>query len=310
MIDNLGAIRIFIEIVNTGSFSEAARHMGLAASSVTRQINALEEALEVRLLNRTTRQVSLTEAGQLYFSRAVHAIAEIDDMSRSIMEMDSEPRGLLKVTAPMMIGKSHIVPRLEAFFDRYPDVSLELSLEDRVVDLVQEGIDVAIRAAAQLPDSSLRVRKLHTVVRVICASPGYLEKYGTPVRPADLKHHQCLAISFETANEVWRSVAKSWRFRTQHGVEDVPVSGRFRTNSGEAVLEAGLKGLGLVVLPLWHVADHLTSGRLVQLFNSDDVTFVAPDFDVYFLYPSSRHLSPKVRAFSDFMAESFQFEGL
>ncbi len=303
--DNLGAIRIFTEIVKAGSFAEAARNLGLAPSSVTRQINALEEELKVRLLNRTTRQVSLTEAGKLYYSRAQKVVVEIDDMSRAISDLGAEPRGTLRVTAPLTMGRGYITPRLEKFFARYPEISLELSLSDQIVDMVQEGFDAAIRVAKKLPDSTFKVRKLHHVTRVICASPDYLEKHGTPRAPEDLKNHQCLAINFDSANELWRSVSKSWHFDTSNGPLDIPVSARFRTNSGETILEAGLQGLGLVVLPLWHVFEHINSGKLVKLFDSDDIRFNALEYNVFFLYPSSRYLSPKVRAFSDFLAACF-----
>lgn len=306
MTDNLGAIRIFTEIVKLGSFSEAARSLRLAPSSVTRQINALEEELSVRLLNRTTRQVSLTEAGKLYFSRAQKVVAEIDDMTRTITDLDAEPRGVLRVTAPSMMGRGYITPRLERFFEQYPEISLELTLSDQIIDMVHEGFDAAIRVAEKLPDSTFKVRKLHHVTRVICASPDYLEKHGTPQVPEDLKDHQCLAMNFNSATELWRSVANSWHFNTSEGELDIPVSGRFRTNSGETILEAALQGLGLVVLPLWHVFEHLNSGKLVKLFDSDDIRFNALEYSVFFLYPSSRYLSPKVRAFSDFMADCFQ----
>jgi DNA-binding transcriptional LysR family regulator len=306
--DNLAAIRIFIEIVKRGSFSDAARHMNMAASSVTRQINALEEALNARLLNRTTRQVSLTEAGQLYYTRAVNAVAEIDDMGRAISELDAQPRGSLKVTAPLTFGRGYIVPRLETFFEQYPDISLELILSDQVLDLVQDGFDAAVRMTVRLPDSTFHARKLHRVTRVICASPSYLEKHGTPETPDDLKNHQCLAINFKTANELWRSVASSWQFDTAVGPVDIPVSSKFQTNSGETVLEAGICGLGIVVLPLWQVFEHIKAGRLVRLFDSEGLKFNSLEYNTFLVYPSNRYLPPKVRAFSDYLAQCLKHD--
>ncbi|MBL4905825.1 MAG: LysR family transcriptional regulator [Sneathiella sp.] len=306
--DNLSAIRLFLEIVKSGSFSEAARHIGLAPSSVTRQINALEEELGVRLLQRTTRQVSPTDAGRIYFNRALLAVAEIDDMNRTVMELDASVRGILKVSAPLNIGQDHITPRLEKFLEQYPDLSLELELSDKVADLVHDGFDAAIRVSVQLPDSSLIARRLHQVKRFVCVSPAYLEKHGKPRHPQDLKDHQCLAYGVSAENHIWSQLAKNWHFVTPGGELDIPVSGRFRPNSSGAVLEAALCGLGIAILPLWQSSKYLESGRLVRLFDSKDVRFVAPDYDIYIVYPSNRHLSPKVRAFSDFMADSFKLK--
>lgn len=304
--DNINAVRLFMEIVKSGSFSEAARHMGLAPSSVTRQINRLEEELGVRLLHRTTRQVNPTEAGRLYFNRAVLAIAEFDDMNRAVTELDSSVRGVLKVSAPLNVGQDFLTPRIETFLDQYPDLSIELEMSDKVTDLVQEGFDAAIRVSVQLPDSSLIARRLHQVKRSVCASPLYLEKHGTPQKPEDLKTHQCLAYGVSAENQIWSHIAKNWHFMTNNGELDFPVSGRFRPNTSGAVLEAALSGLGLAVLPMWQASQFLETGRLVRLFDTDEVRFVAPDYDIYIVYPSNRHLSPKVRAFSDFIAESFK----
>lgn len=304
--DNINAVRLFLEIAKSGSFSEAARQMGLAPSSVTRQINGLEEELGVRLLHRTTRQVNLTEAGRLYYNRAVLAIAEIDDMNRAITELDATVHGVLKVSAPLNIGQDFITPRIERFLDKHQELSIELELSDKVADLVQEGFDVAIRVSVRLPDSSLIARRLHQVKRSVCASPIYLEKHGVPQKPQDLKDHHCLAYGVSAENQIWSHIAKNWHFETKEGEMDFPVSSRFRPNTSGAVLEAALCGLGLAVLPMWQASQYLESGRLIRLFDTEEVRFVAPDYDIYIVYPSNRHLSPKVRAFSDFIAESFK----
>lgn len=304
--DNLSAIRLFLEIVKRGSFTEAARHMGLAPSSVTRQINVLEEELGVRLLQRTTRQVNPTEAGQLYFNRAVMALAELDDMNRAVAEHDQSVRGVLKISAPLNIGQDHITPKLGAFLEKYPDLSLQLEMNDKVTDLVQEGFDAAIRVARKLADSTLIARRLHRVTRYVCASPKYFEKYGIPQRPEDLTEHECLAYGVSAENQIWSDLAKNWHFVRGEKEFDISVSGRFKPNTSGAVLEAALSGLGIAILPLWQSSKYLENGRLIRLFNDEDVRFSAPDYDIYIVYPSNRQLSPKVRAFSDFMVESFQ----
>ncbi len=204
--------------------------------------------------------------------------------------------------------QDYITPRLESFFDQYPEISLELSLSDTITDLVQDGFDAAIRVSVQLPDSTLIARRLHKVKRFVCASPDYLKKHGTPQRPEDLIDHECLAYGVSAENQIWSQLARNWHFITKDGELDIPVSGRFRPNTSGAVLEAALCGLGMSILPLWQSSKYLKSGRLLRLFDNDDVRFVAPDYAIYIVYPSNRHLSPKVRAFSDFMAECFQFE--
>jgi len=304
--DNLPAVRLFLHIANTGSFSGAARKMGLAASSVTRQIGNLENDLGVRLLHRTTRQVSLTEAGQLYYKRASSFVADFDDMNRAVSEMDDVPRGLLRISAPLIVGRSYIAPRLMDFSLLYPDIDVQLTLSDLVVDLVQEGLDGAVRSAVQLPDSTLMARHLHRVKRLIVASPDYLSRRGTPIQPAALTDHDCLVYYIQSANEVWGGNSRLWSFLGPNGPEELLVSAKFESNNGDALLEAAISGLGITALPEWHVKKHLKSGELVTLFDDADYRFRQVDYNMYFVCPTSRHMSPKVRAFSDFMADSFK----
>lgn len=304
--DNIGPVRVFLEIARLGSFAEAARHLGLAASSVTRQINSLEQELGVRLLNRTTRQVSLTEAGRLYQRRARLAVVTVDEMNLAVSELDAIPRGLLKISAPQAVGRVHIARHLRAFFELYPEIKLELSLTGRTVDLVQEGMDGAVRIAVQLPDSTLIGRKLHQVKQVICASPDYLEKWGTPIHPKELNNHECLVYYAESASEIWGPASEKWQFKVAGEDTIVHIAGKLESDSGDVVLEAVLNGLGITALPLWHVAEHLKSGRLITLFDHAEISFDTAAANIYFVYPSARHLSPKIRAFSDFMAESFK----
>ncbi|GLQ05018.1 LysR family transcriptional regulator [Sneathiella chinensis] len=304
--DNLGAMRLLIDIVKTGSFSETARHFGLAPSSVTRQMNALEEMLGVRLLTRTTRHVSLTEAGRIYHERAKVAVADIDDMNRAVAELDATPRGVLRVSAPVVLGRVQLAPYLSRFLSQYPDVSVELSLSDQLVDLVQEGMDLAIRVASRLPDSTLISRRIHTVQRVICASPCYLEKRGVPAKPTDLIDHECLTFRVQGNSELWGIGARNWRFCQNGAVQDVAVSGRLESNNGDVLVEAALSGLGLVHLPRWIVGEYIEQGKLVEVLGDYEIGPYITDSNIFLVYPSNRYLSPKVRAFADFAAELFK----
>lgn len=304
--DNLPAVRLFLHIANTGSFSAAAKKMGLAGSSVTRQIRNLENDLGVRLLHRTTRQVSLTEAGQQYYNRASCLVEDFDQMNSAVSEMDDIPRGVLRISAPIIVGRAYIAPRLKDFSDQYPDIDLHLSLSDLVVDLVQEGLDGAVRSAVTLPDSTLMARHLHRVKRMIVASPDYLSRKGMPLLPKELTDHDCLVYHIQSANEVWGGNSRLWSFTGPNGTEDILVPAKLESNNGDALLEAAIAGLGITALPEWHVSKYLESNELVALFEEEEYRFRQVDYNMYFVYPSSRHVSPKVRVFSDFMADSFK----
>ena len=306
--DQLAALRVFIDVVRTGNLSETARHLGLAPSSVTRQINGLESRLGVRLLNRTTRHVSLTEAGRIYQERARRLLGELDDLDRAVTELDASPRGTLRVSAPVVLGRVQVAPRVPELLRRFPEVSVELSLNDQVVDLVEDGIDVALRIAVELPDSTLIARRLFTMRRIICASPGYLAARGIPRTPEDLNGHECLTFRLQTTSELWRPGARQWRLSGAGPTAEIRVSGRFESNNGDALVEAAVSGHGLVLVPAWHVAEHVHSGRLVPVLTDYQVNPSASESSVFVVYPSNRHLSPKVRAFVEFATEVFRAE--
>lgn len=248
------------------------------------------------------QRTHLPEAGTTLFEQSERILGEIDDMRESVRAVDARPRGLLSITAPIVYGRLHLAPLLPAFIHRYPEVRLNLVLSDSVVDLLENDIDVAVRIAA-LPDSTLIARRLDSVTRVICASPAYLDRRGMPATPADLSNHDCLPFRFHTAASVWRVGSNLWRLRGHAGVEEVPVGGPFTANNADALVTAALGGLGLILVPTWLVADHLRDGGLVPVLTDHEVSPSDLETAIYAVYPSGRFLSPKTRAFIDFLIE-------
>lgn len=292
--DRLAAIEAFVKVAETKSFSEAARRLRSSKSVVSRQIAALEAELGARLFQRTTRSMTLTEAGRGYFERAARILADLEDANLSVTQLQAAPRGQLRVNAPMSFGLLHLAPALPDFLLRYPDVDVDISMNDRFVDLVDEGFDLAVRIG-NLADSSLVARKLAPARRVVCASPAYLKARGVPASPDDLKAHDCLCYNSIPMSHDWRFVAENgqpW---------PVEVRGRLSANNGDTLKVAALKGLGFANLPTFIVGSELQAGTLVTVLDK----FVAQDLAVNAVYPHSRHLSPKVRAFVDFLAERF-----
>jgi DNA-binding transcriptional LysR family regulator len=292
--DRLGTMEAFTAVVDAGSFSAAALRMRSSKSLVSRQIAALESALGARLFQRTTRSLTLTEEGRRYHAQVVRILADIAEANQSLSNLQAAPRGLLRVNAPMSFGYLHLAPAIPDFLQQCPEVELDLTMNDRYVDLIEEGVDLALRLG-RLADSSLVARKLAPARRVVCASPAYLKARGVPETPDDLKQHQCLCYSNIAANDEWRFVrrdGKSW---------PVEVKGRLHANNGDALREAALKDLGLVYLPTFIVGRDLQSGALVSVLTD----YVAQDSGLYAVYPHARHLSPKVRAFVDFLASRF-----
>lgn len=292
--DSLNAMEIFVRVVQAGSFSAAARGMELTPSAVSKQIGRLEDRLGARLLNRTTRQLSLTEVGRGYFARASRIITDVAEAEQSVADQHGAPRGLLRVSLPFAFGQLHIVPEIPAFLERYPEVRIELTFNDRFVNLVEEGQDVAIRIG-ELSDSSLIARRLAANRRLVCGAPRYLETFGRPATPEALTEHNCLVYSY-------RAPRHEWPFEREGGERQVvQVGGNLETNTAEALYDMALSGVGLALLPLWYVGRDLDQGRLVEVLSDYHV----PDNAIYAVYPPGRHLSPKVRAFVDMLAERF-----
>jgi DNA-binding transcriptional LysR family regulator len=292
--DRLAAIEAFVRVAECGSFSQAAERLRSSKSVVSRQVGALEAELGARLIHRTTRALTLTEAGRSYFERATRILADLAEANASVGQLQAAPRGRLRVSAPVSFGFLHLAPALPDFLDRYPDVEVDITTNDRFVDLVDEGFDVAVRIG-KLDDSSLVARKIAPMRRTVCAAPAYLEKRGTPASPDDLESHECLCYS-----NVGR--AEEWRFVRPDGAPwPVEVHGRLHVNNGDALRAAALRGFGLAVLPSFLVGRDFQSGALISVL----APFMPQDSAVYAVYPHARHLSPKVRAFVDFLSQQF-----
>jgi DNA-binding transcriptional LysR family regulator len=291
----LSAVRIFTQVVEAGSFSAAGRGLGLAPSSVSRQIADLEDELGARLFHRTTRRLSLTEAGQVFYARAGKILVDLEEAKLAVAQPGGAPSGVLRLTVPGSLGRLHLVPAIADFQQGHPAVKVGLVVTDRLVDLVEEGFDLAIRVGRQR-DSSLVARRIGTSRRLVCAAPSYLAKVGAPQEPADLVRHDCLTFRSHPG-------ASFWRFRGPDGGREVRASGALFANDGEALVSAAVAGLGLVLVPEWLVGPDLRAGRLQEVLTdyraSPDAT------PLYALYPHRRHLPAKVRAFVDFLAARF-----
>lgn len=295
--DRAAAMEVFDRVVETGSFSAAARSLNLTPSAVSKQISRLEDRLGARLLNRSTRRLSLTEVGAAYHERCQRILADIEEAEQSALALAARPRGTLRINAPMMFGERHVAPHVPAFLRRYPEIRVAMTVTDALINLVEEGVDLVIRIG-EPPDSSLIGRRLAPNRRVVCASPGYLEARGRPSSPAALSDHACLVV-----NVGGRPLP--WRFRGRDGGDYVvPVGGPLEGNSTAALHAAALAGIGLAMLPTTLVGSDLQSGRLVAVLQDH----VDSDSSIWALYPHNRHLSPKVRAFIDYLVEIYGAE--
>ena len=287
--DRLQGMRVFVRVAEQGSFSSAAQQLGLSKSAVSKHVAALEERLGVRLLNRTTRRLAVTEVGAVYRDWCARVVQEIEEADLTASQHGVEPRGRLKVSAPMTFGFLHLVPLLPEFLARHPALEVDLILDDRVVDLLDEGFDLAVRIGG-LADSSLVARRLAGARFVCVAGPAYLARAGTPAVPAELARHNCLRYSY-------RRQPDDWSFA--HGTEQatVRVHGNLQANNGDALRAAARAGLGIVYLPDFIIGDDLESGTLVQLLGD----WEAPEIPIHAVFPPQRHPSAKLRAFVDFL---------
>ncbi|EGA72195.1 transcriptional regulator [Vibrio sinaloensis DSM 21326] len=284
---NWEGVSEFVGVAETQSFTAAAKKLDTSVAQVSRRISSLEERLAVKLFNRTTRRVSLTEAGQLYYQQCKQLVEGLELAELAVTQMQSTPKGLLKVTAPVTFGEQQLAPLLHQFLERYPQVDLDLMLTNQKLDLIEMGVDVAIRLG-RLQDSSLIAKRLSSRQLFVCASPSYLEQYGEPHTLSELSHHQCLVGSVDY-----------WRFRDSKSEKSLRVSGRIHCNSGYAVLDAAIRGLGLVQLPDYYVQPALESGELVEVLSN----YRDEREGIWALYPQNRNLSPKVRLLIDYLAE-------
>lgn len=292
--DRLQSMKVFAKVVETGSFAAAAESLGLASSVVTRYVADLERHLGSRLLNRTTRRQSLTEMGAAYVERCQQILADVEEADQAAGQATRTLRGPLRINAPVSFGFRHLAPVASAFMARNPDVMLDISLIDRVVDLVEEGFDLAIRIA-RIPSSSLIARKLAPARMVLCASPGYLKQHGVPKAPEELTKHRCLQYSYWSTRDEWRFVGPGKR---EVGVR---IKSAMYSNSGEMLRVAALDGAGIILQPSFLVGPDLLERTLVPLLPDYEV----PELGIYAAYPSRRYVSAKLRAFVDYVAENF-----
>ncbi|MDR7336060.1 LysR family transcriptional regulator [Roseateles asaccharophilus] len=263
------ALETFIAVASAGNFSAVARQQDVAVSSVTRKIDALEAEIGSRLFHRSPRRLALTDAGQQFLPRARNILGELAEAREAIVAGDAEPRGLLTVTAPTAFGRRHVVDALASFLRRYPDIEVDLHLQDQVVDLSEQRMDVAVRIGL-LPDSDLHATPLAQVRLVTCASPAYLARAGRPHAPEDLLRHDCITVATPPAPGF------VWRYAGVNRNQPLPVRGRYRTDDKDGMLQAALQGLGIVHIATWMVCDQLRSGELVALFPDEATTSPAP----------------------------------
>jgi DNA-binding transcriptional LysR family regulator len=283
----------FVRVAERGSFAAAAADLGLTPSALSKLVTRIEDRLGVRLLTRTTRKLSLTAEGELFVARSRDILASIEAAEAEVTAASERPRGHLRISVGTAVAKQILGPALPIFLDRYRDITVELHVSDRQVDLVAEQIDVAIRSGA-LGDSTLVARKVGEATRVICASPLYLEKHGTPRVPADLLRHNCLTLP----GPAW----SQWPFHTHEGINRLAVSGTFTSDNADLLLDMAVAGLGVARLADFMVGRALRDGALVRLLVD---SHVPESFPIHALTVPGRHRAPRIRAFVDFLAEEF-----
>jgi DNA-binding transcriptional LysR family regulator len=291
--DKLTSMRAYAKVVAHGSFAEAAREMHLSRSAVSKYVIDLEAELGVQLLNRTTRSASPTDNGQRYYERCVAILSEIEDAELSVAHLQAEPRGLMRVNAPMSFGTLHLGRAVTDFMARYPELQIHLVLSDQQLNTVQEGFDLTIRIA-DLPASSLIARKIAPAPRVLCASPAYLRRAGVPKHPNDLRSHECL-------NYDHLATGTQWKLTGEDGDHWVQAPWKLCSNNAEVLRDAALGGHGIALLPVFIAGAELRDGSLCCILTG----YRAPELAVYALYAPTRYVSVKVRVFIDFLVDRF-----
>lgn len=289
MMDRIGAMQLFRRVVEVGSFSAVSREMQLSQSTVSKKIAGLEEYLNTKLLNRSTRQLNLTDAGQRYYQRCCQILDEVADTEAELQQQQDIATGTLRISVPIAAGRMKILPCLWKFFDRYPALKFDIHFDDHYVDLVKEGVDVAIRVG-ELADSSLIARKMGCLQRYIVASPEYIELYGEPKTLEELQQHNCIVYSLlSTRNE--------WHFDGKKGKERTLVQGRFSSNSPDAIRQAALRGQGIAVILGWLVEDDIAQGRLNVIMQD----YTPTTLDLNAIYPQRQFMPAKVSLLLDYL---------
>jgi DNA-binding transcriptional LysR family regulator len=296
--DRLQAMSAFVRVVEHGSFARAAERLDLSTSAVSRHVAELEAHLGARLLNRTTRRLSLTESGQSFYERCVQLLADLEEAEAAASASTAQPHGTIRVSCAANFALLHMAPAIGAFLDRYPKIRLDISLSDRLVDLVEEGYDLAIRIG-NLGESNLVARKLGVTRLMVVGAPAYLKKHGRPRVPEDLAAHNCFTYEYLRVRGQWPFVDEQGRERW------VRVGGSLHSNNGELLARAAVKGIGLAYEPDFIVGADVRAGRLIPVLTEH----TRREAGIYAVYPSRRHLSAKVRVFVDFLAERFRDAG-
>jgi DNA-binding transcriptional LysR family regulator len=291
--DRFQALRVFAQVVESMSFVRAAERLDLSTTAVSRHVAELEDHLRTRLLQRTTRRISLTETGRAFHERCVQILAELDEAEREAAQEAAAPRGTLRLTTSINFGTHQVTPAIALFLARHPQVKFDVSLSDRIVDIIEEGFDLAIRIGGT-GAQNLVARKLGETRLMACAAPAYLARHGAPAAPDDLVRHNCLTYEY--------ALQDAWTFRDEKGRDrTVRVAGSLNSNNGDLNVAAAVQGVGITLEPDFIVGAELKNGTLVRVLEP----FEAPALPIYAVYPSRRFLPAKVRAFVDFLAERF-----
>ena len=291
--DHLADMAVFARVVEANSFSAAAASLRLSKSAVSKQIARLEQRLGAQLLQRTTRKLTLTETGRIVLDHAQRVLIEAEAAEAAVQNLQTAPRGQLRVNLPMSFGLAYVTPLLPELLSKYPELHIDLTFNDRRVDLLEEDVDVAIRIG-ELADSTLTGRRLAPARFITCASEAYLRKAGVPLKPSDLQQHECLIYKYLPEPFLWR-------YEGPGGPWSVKVSGRLHANNGEALRDAAVAGHGVVRSPSFIVGPDIAAGRLVPILEA----YEPASFGIYAVYPAQRYLTPKLRAFIDFLVERF-----
>lgn len=291
--DRIALMESFVRVVDSGSFSEAARKGAISKAAVSKHLLVLEEYLGIRLLNRTTRQLHLTAEGELYYQRCRKILEEIAETEQTVTHLHGAPRGLLRVSAPMSFGIQHLSPAIADFLLDFPGIELDLVLNDRFVDLVEEGFDVAVRIGV-LENSTLMARRLASAKLVLCASPTYVARHGMPKEPEALTQHACLSYSYTATPTLWL-------FSRKGESRVVRIKGPLQANNGHVVRAAVKRGVGIAILPDFLIEEDLKTHQLIPLLPD----FEMPPLGIYAVYPATRYISAKVRTFIDFLVDRF-----
>lgn len=289
--DTFISMKVFATVVDAGSFAAAADRLDMSRAMTSKYVSSLEDHLGTRLLNRTTRRLSITESGNVYYQRCVQILADVMEAEQVAGHLSATPRGVLKITMPLAFGLHRLGPVIADYVSRYPEVKLDISLSERKVDLIEDGFDLAIRIGA-LPESGLIARKLGIDRIIICASPGYLKRHGVPKTPEDLAGHSCLGYTYTNSGDAW-SLSRSGQDI------QIPIAATIKADNGDMLRLAAVSGAGFIFQPLFIVEEDLQAGRLVQVL----AEYASRELGIYAIYPSRKHLSAKVRTFVDFLVE-------